>query len=361
VRSLQTRLSRFRGGAALGFGHAVAKNVYICWTRYQRRPESLQAMLQLEVFFIAPISEIRALKFPSYVLSALSMLRIIFRTNPETLWLQLAPSLLLYPAFLYKFLLRRDMLIIADCHNGILRSKWLKLPFIRKLLGQCDLVLFHNSMVLERANKLGITGQHVQLLHTPPAVPGSRVAQRPQFAAKFGAAFVLMPASFSSDEPIGVVIGVAAQLPHLTFVMTGNLTVANRNHDLRNWPPNVLLPGFLPPAELDWLLTHASAVLALTIHSDIELSAGNEALGFGRPLVVSDSWVSRQLFGEYAVLVDPLSIDSLRKGIESAMQKPASDSHIESLRRQRLAASFRETQVIAMKLTRERVRSCDPL
>jgi glycosyltransferase involved in cell wall biosynthesis len=214
-------------------------------------------------------------------------------------------------------------------------------------------------MVLERAKELGIAGQHVQLLHTPPAVPESRVARRPQVAAKLGAAFVLMPASFSVDEPIEVVLRVAAQLSHLTFVLTGNATAANRNHDLKNSPPNVLLPGFLPAAELDWLLAHASAVLALSIHSDIELSAGNEALGFGRPLVVSDSWVSRHLFGEYAVLVDPLSIDSLKNGIEYVMQKPAGESCIESLRRRRTAASCRETEAIAMMLTRGRVRTCD--
>jgi glycosyltransferase involved in cell wall biosynthesis len=334
----------------------MARNVYVCWTRYQRRAESLQALLPLEVFFIAPLSEKRALRLPSYLLSVLATLRIIFRTDPDTLWLQLAPSLLLYPAFLYKCLVRPNMLIIADCHNGLLRSKWLRLPLVRRLLRKCDVVLFHNAMVLERANRLGIAGQHVQLLHTPPAVPAKR-ARRPQLAARFGATFVLMPASFSGDEPIGTVLGAAAQLPHLTFVLTGNVAVANRNHDLQNLPPNVVLPGFLPAAELDWLLTHASAVLALTTHPDIELSAGNEALGFGRPLVVSDSWVSRQLFGEYAVLVDPLSIDSLKRGIECVLQQPANESCIELRRRQRMAASCRETEALAMELTRGRVRS----
>jgi glycosyltransferase involved in cell wall biosynthesis len=336
-------------------------NVYICWTRYQRRPESLQAMLPLQVFFIVPASEKRALRAPSYFLSALATLRIIFRTHPDTLWLQLAPSLLLYPAFLYKWLVRPDMLVIADCHNGLLRSKWLKLPFIRKLLRKCDVVLFHNAIVLERARELGIDGQHVQLLHTPPAVPENRVARRPQVAGKLGAAFVLMPASFSGDEPIHVILGAAAQLPHLTFVLTGNLAVAKRKHALQSWPANVFLPGFLDAAELDWLLTHASAVLALTIHSDIELSAGNEALGFRRPLVASDSPVSRQLFGDYAVLVDPRSIDSLKQGIERVLQKPASESQIESRRRQRMAASCRETEALALKLTRGRVRSYELL
>jgi glycosyltransferase involved in cell wall biosynthesis len=334
----------------------MPRHLYVCWTRYQRRAESLQALLPLEVCFIAPISQNRALRLPSYLLSALASLRIIFRSDPETLWLQLAPSLLLYPAFLYKCLMRPDMLLVADCHNGLLRSKWLRLPLIRRLLRKCDLVLFHNAMVLERARKLGIAGQHVQLLHTPPAVPTNR-ARRPQVAATLGPTFVLMPASFSGDEPIETVLGAAARLPHLTFVVTGNAAVAHRKHDLQNLPPNVVLPGFLPAAELDWLLAHASAVLALTIQSDIELSAGNEALGFGRPLVVSDSWVSRHLFGEYAVLVDPLSVDSLKHGIEHAIQHPASESRIESRRRQRMAASCRETQAIAMQLTRGRLRS----
>jgi glycosyltransferase involved in cell wall biosynthesis len=335
----------------------MARNVYICWTRYQRRPESLQALLELEVFFIAPLGARRALKASGYLLSALTTLRILFRTHPDTLWLQLAPSLLLYPAFLYKWLLRPEMPIIADCHNGVLRAKWLNLPFIRKLLGRCDLVLFHNSLVLERARVSGIAGQHLHLLHTPPALPENRVARKPSVAAKLAARFVLMPASFSGDEPIAIVLQAAAQLPHLMFVLTGDASTAHRKHDVRSWPPNVVLTGFLPAAELDWLLAHASAVLALSTHSDIELSAGNEALGFGRPLVVTDSSVSRQLFGDYAVLVDPFSIDSVKNGIESVMQSPASEARIETFRRQRLAASCRDTETIAMLLTRRRMRS----
>jgi glycosyltransferase involved in cell wall biosynthesis len=317
----------------------MARNVYICWTRYQRRPESLQALLELEVFFIAPLGARRALKASGYLLSALTTLRILFRTHPDTLWLQLAPSLLLYPAFLYKWLLRPEM------------------PFIRKLLGRCDLVLFHNSLVLERARLSGIAGQHLHLLHTPPALPENRVARKPSVAAKLAARFVLMPASFSGDEPIAIVLQAAAQLPHLMFVLTGDASTAHRKHDVRSWPPNVVLTGFLPAAELDWLLAHASAVLALSTHSDIELSAGNEALGFGRPLVVTDSSVSRQLFGDYAVLVDPFSIDSVKNGIESVMQSPASEARIETFRRQRLAASCRDTETIAMLLTRRRMRS----
>lgn len=334
---------------------AMPKNIYVCWNRYQRRPESLQAMLPLEIFFIAPVSEYRVLKFPSYVLSAVSMLRILLRTRPDTLWLQLAPSLLLYPAFLYKALVRRDLLVIADCHNGMLRSKWLKLPFVRHLLSRCDFVFFHNAKVLERARALGINGAHVQLLHTPPALPGNRLPQRPRVASQLGAAFVLMPASFSGDEPVEVVCAAAARLPQLTFVLTGDLTIAKRNHDLRNWPANVIATGFLPIAEFEWLLAHASVVLALTIHSDIELSAGNEALGFARPLVVSDSWVSRRLFGDYAVCVNPRSVDSMTQGIEQALQMGASDSRLEAVRSERLAASHRETAAIAMQLTRGRL------
>jgi glycosyltransferase involved in cell wall biosynthesis len=339
----------------------MPRNVYICWTRYQRRPESLQALLQLEVFFIAPLSQQRALKVAGYGLSFLLTLRILFRTRPDTLWLQLAPSLILYPAFLYKWLLRPDMRIIADLHNGALRWKWLNVPFVRKLLAKCDLVLFHNSLVRDRARELGISGEHVQLLHTPPAVPENRTVRRPQIAAKLGAGYVLMPASFSGDEPISVVLEAAAQLPHVTFVLTGNSAVASRKHDLRGWPPNVVLPGFLPAAELDWLLANASAVLALSIHSDIELSAGNEALGFGRPLVVSDSLVSRHLFGDYAVMVDPRSIESLKNGIERVLQQPADESCIEALRRQRTVTTLRETEAIALMLTRRQVRSADLL
>ena len=336
----------------------MRKNVYIAWTRYMRRPESLQRLLDFEVTFIEPISENRALKFLGYFISVFSTLKVACERRPETLWLQLAPSILLYPAFLYKWLFCRDVLIVADCHNGLLRARWLNLPFVKRLLSKCDLVLFHNSMVLARARILGITGDHVRLLHTPPAVPSLRVAEPPALAVNLGAPFALVPGSFRSDEPVSVVLDAASRLPHLMFVLTGDRTVAARNHDLRDLPSNVILTGFVPTAALDWLLAHAAVVIALTKHLDVELSAGNEALGFGRPLVVTDSEVSRDLFSDYSVMVDPQSVDSLTAGIEQALEGKASiQERSEELKKRRFALSRRETEAIMKQLSYRPIQS----
>jgi hypothetical protein len=62
-------------------------------------------------------------------------------------------------------------------------------------------------------------------------------------------------------------------------------------------------------------------VLALTKSEGIQLSVCNEALGFRKPMVVSDTAILRSMFGRGSVLVDPHhSPEALQKAIVVALE-----------------------------------------
>jgi hypothetical protein len=74
-------------------------------------------------------------------------------------------------------------------------------------------------------------------------------------------------------------------------------------------------------AQFDALLTHCDVVLALTKFDGIQLSVCNEALGFGKPMVMSDTPLLRQLFGSAAVAVDSGQPAAIVQGIQQACQQ----------------------------------------
>jgi glycosyltransferase involved in cell wall biosynthesis len=122
----------------------------------------------------------------------------------------------------------------------------------------------------------------------------------------------VLPGSFSADEPIEEVLQAARLAPDISFFITGRTQSAARHgHDLSNLPPNVRTPGYLPLDDFEDLLRGADCVLALTREEGIQLSVCNEALGFGRAMVASDTAVLRSLFADAAVMVktdDPASL-----------------------------------------------------
>jgi glycosyltransferase involved in cell wall biosynthesis len=132
--------------------------------------------------------------------------------------------------------------------------------------------------------------------------------------------WVLYPGSFSADEPIKEVFEAARLAPNLTFIITGRPERARKyGHNIDSLPPNVVLPGFLSLELFDDLLRETDVVMGLTKEEGIQLSVCNEALGFGKPLVTSDTQILRKLFGNAAVLVDASDPQSIAQGCLAAI------------------------------------------
>ncbi len=304
---------------------ATGPRLYLAWAAFQRRPAAMAPLAGFECVFLP-----MAYKGPSHVLRAWHYLRLgaatlrLLRTRqPAQLWLQLPQVPLLWVALLYRWLHAPQLPLVADCHNAMFRPPWAHMPWGLRALRLATLVLVHNRDMLAQAQALGVPAAQLRVLDDVP-VPPPPGPPPPVPAAFAGRArpWVLFAGSYGADEPVAQVLTAAAGLRQGVVALTGRLSNAARHgHDISRPPAQAVLTGYLPLAEFDALLAHADVVLALTRQDGIQLSVCNEALGHGKPLVMSDTPLLRSLFGRGAVCVDSQDAQALRAGIEQAWRE----------------------------------------
>lgn len=266
----------------------------------------------------------RVAKAWQYARLFMRTLAVMRQRRPDTVWFQLPQVPLMWAALLYRLLFNRQAKLVADCHNAMFRPPWSRVPFGLSALRRCDLVLVHNDTVLQAALAAGLPSSRTRVLEdVPPLVKMPAVA--PPVPAAFAGRphpWVLFPGSFSADEPVQELLAAACLLGSGVVVMTGRVAnAAKHGHNISDVPPNVVMPGFLSLAEFEALLLHCDVVLALTKFDGIQLSVCNEALGFGKPMVVSDTPLLSALFGSAAVMANSGEPRELAQGIETALDQ----------------------------------------
>lgn len=292
------------------------RNIYIAWTRYQRRPTSMQDDFAYELHFLPALP----LRFGlmkglfSYPVQAVRTLGLLRRAQPSVVWLQIPPSILIHIAWLTRRLSRRPMLLVADLHNSALSKFWLSVPLTRRLVNSFDIVLVHNEPTRQAAIERGLDASRLLVLEDH--LPFFEATAAPRAGAHF-----VFPCSFYKDEPVRNVLEAARQLPDLRFMITGDRRRAQDLGYVEAAPANVVFTGFLPTPEYDRLIESAKGVLCLTTENGIQLSAASEAVGAGKPMIVSDTPLLRSLF-EGGLFVDN-SIEAIR----DACRTVAGDYH----------------------------------
>jgi hypothetical protein len=332
---------------------APTTQIFVAWTSFIRRPESMQPYFGYKLFFMSPPFENRWLKPWSYLVNMLRTLHLFFSNRPKVVWIQLAPPFLLYAAFTYKLFLNKSVEIIADCHNSMFRPFWFRLPFTRLLLNRCTAVLVHNKLMYNKALERGVNEAHLLCLETRPFDLDPTDVEDTPNTFTFPRPWILFPCSFNADEPFDAVFQAAALAPELHFIVTGKFERAHGLHDLKAAPPNVKLVGFLPKERFNRLLVEADLVLGLTTYHDVQLSVANEAVGVGKPMVISNTSLLRTLFGkgaEYVETTDPISI---AKGCRQAlMEKDRLTQEVKELRQERIQRWKKQAETVATLVKR---------
>jgi hypothetical protein len=292
------------------------KQLFIAWVPFQRRSISMQSHFGYELEFLSFAFKNRLLRPLEYILKAGKTLTLFLRQQPQTIWVQLPPTPILYLAHLYKVFFDRQVKIIADCHNATFRSPWISFPGTVALLNSCDIVLIHNDSVKEQAMANGVNCKDLYVLEDPPALVERVTTQNQEL---FPHPWILCPCSFNRDEPIEAVLDAARLTPEITFVLTGKTSRAKGIHDLSNIPPNVNLPGFLLESEFDSLLCNADVILGLTKLDNIQLSVANEAVGASKPMVLANTEILKKLFHKGVIYVDAFDPKSIAQGCREAL------------------------------------------
>jgi glycosyltransferase involved in cell wall biosynthesis len=129
---------------------------------------------------------------------------------------------------------------------------------------------------------------------------------------------VLFVTVFAPDEPVEQALEAARATPEFDYRFTGDerrCPPAVRS----SAPPNVSFTGFLRGAEYQRALLDAHVVLVLTTTSTSVVRAGYEAVYAGRPLVISDHPILREVFG-HAIFVDGAA-ESIARGVTEAVER----------------------------------------
>ena len=293
------------------------QNVYVVWNPFQRRAESLGALLGLRTIYVHFKWEERGRLFKamSYIPKMYLTLRVLLKNKPKYVFLQLAPTILLYTAAIYKLLTGNRY--ISDCHNTMIYDDhWIKWPFAKRLLRGSYITLVHNEDVHVMADHL-----HIESMILRDPLPLMTVPDDIREVAGIDlreTAYVIIPCSMAADEPVQELIAAAQAVPDVLFVMTWfreKLPAELRTQA----PDNVRFTGFLAEPEFNALYAHANAALVLTTREGTQPSGAAEAISLGVPLVVSQLKTTTRLYKEAPVYVSN-DVSSITAGVRRALE-----------------------------------------
>jgi len=290
--------------------------LFIAWIKYQRRAASMQPYFGYKLKFVPTTIKIQKLKLVDYIVKLLRTVWYLLKYRPPILWTQLPPTFLTNLAILYKKVLRNKVVLIADCHNGVFWGKWENYLNVNKL-NKYDIVVVHNWTIKNIAINKGVDENKILILEDKPAQKNPNDIVVPK---KSDHPQVLMPCSFSVDEPVEMVFEAARKIPEIDILVSGSKERGESLFDYSKKPDNVHLIGYLSKKEYETTFLQSDLILGLTTEDHIQLSVANEATGFEIPMVISDTKLLRDLFNKGAVYVETLNADSIATGIKEALQ-----------------------------------------
>ena len=248
-----------------------------------------------------------------YVVQGLKTIGILIRRRPRRIVVMVPPLPAL--AICTAFARLTGARIVGDVHTyPLVADVWRPfLPVTAWLLKRGS-----GAVVTNEANAAILRRFDVPTLimhDTPVLAPGR---DEPVALPHGGRPHVVFPASFDPDEPVAELLAAAATMPDVDVTITGR---DNRGvTEGLTVPPNVTLSGYVSRSDYEGLLRSATVVCSLTILDDCMQQAGYEAMGFGRPLVTSDSAVLREYFGAAARYTGP-DADSIAEALRDAIDR----------------------------------------
>jgi glycosyltransferase involved in cell wall biosynthesis len=289
------------------------RQLYLAWVSFQRRQVSMGSFFGFEPIFMPLRHAPRFLRPVQYCVQYARTLVLLWRERPSVVWVQLPQPPLLAAVIRHKRLFEPALRIVADCHNLMFVPPWSKWPGVRKLLNRADFVIVHTAAVAEVVRRMGIFPSLVQVLRDRPAFFTEAKTQKSQYPT------VLFLASFDYEEPVEEVIQAARLATDLQFLITGDTRRATGLHDLSHTPANLVFLGYLDVDSLDFEIMQASIILCLTKKCDEQLSCVAEAVGAGKPMVLSNTPVLRAMVPKGGIFVDTSEPASIAAGCRFAL------------------------------------------
>jgi glycosyltransferase involved in cell wall biosynthesis len=269
--------------------------VVVAWNRFQSRTRALGPALGGTSYHIHGGWPGRhpAVLLLRYLADGVRMWGILRHRRPDVVVVISPP--VVAPLVAWLWCLIHGGLLVVDCHTGALHSpKWgWARPLHRFLFRQARAVLVHTE-----EDERGVRRWGVPAVLVPDDLPEADQASPP--AGRATKSQVVVAGSFDWNEPVATALATARLLPDMEVRLTGDTGRLSASV-CSSAAANVVFTGYLPYEQFLGELITADVVAAFSIDPHIMNRAAFEAIGLGRPLVLSDLPGLRARFGEAAI------------------------------------------------------------
>lgn len=136
--------------------------------------------------------------------------------------------------------------------------------------------------------------------------------------------FILCASSIDPRKNFKSIISAfeVLDIPDIDLVIVGKKSKVFNNPDLNlHLAKRIHFVGYVSDAELFWLYKHAECFVYLSLYEGFGIPP-LEAMASGCPVLLSDIAVHREIFDDAALLVDPLSVNDIVKGLKLILNNP---------------------------------------
>ncbi len=320
-------------------------SVFISWAPFCSRSDSIiQRLGGTSYMLYAPLWGSRYLTiFFKYLQQSIQTLWILFRDQPQTVFVMTPPVAACLPVWLYAKLTRRAYII--DAHSGaFLDPRWRS-------------ILILHGFFSRRARTTIVTNSYLADIVRSWAASATIVSDVPVCFPEpvpidvSGSFKITLINTFTRDEPLDLFLQAAGNLPEVQFYVTGPLVEADAQV-LKRAPENVKFTDFLPGSQYVGLLLASDAVMCLTtLHHTMQRGA-YEAVYLGKPVLVSDTELLRKAFGKGSVCVQN-TVEGIVQGVREIRQNLEKyRNEVQSLRLEKLEQWNRVEAGLRLLLTR---------
>jgi glycosyltransferase involved in cell wall biosynthesis len=281
--------------------------VVLAWADFQPRTAALARALDGKPLFIRSrrLARHRSLIAFRYLFDALQTWRQLSRLDSQCVVAVTPPLPPVLVAWAWCRVHRRRL--VVDSHTGAYQGRkwgWSR-PLHRWVFRRALVVAHHTKEETDEARGWGVNA-----LCVPDDLPNPGEAAH---VSRTSTPRIVVAGSFDANEPVAAVLAAAALLDEVEVRLTGD--PARLPPGVRSGAPvNAVFTGYLA---YDLFLGELAAadVVGVFTADDPEITyrvnrASFEAIGLGRPLVLSDVPGNRRRFGEAALLAaaDPASM-----------------------------------------------------
>jgi len=266
----------------------------LAWAPFQPRTVALARALGGQPRFIAGgrLRRHRMLLPLRYLRDAATTWPALGREDPQIV-LAVTPPVF-SPLMAWLWCATHGRVLLMDCHTDTFHSrKWAwAAPLHRWLARRARVVLLHTE---EAEALVAAWGARGMLLPDDLPEVSQALPQPPPEGPR-----VLVAGSLDANESLAEAIAAAGLLPDVEVRFTGDPSRVPRPVWSRI-PPNAVFTGYLPYPQFLGELQAAHVVAAFSTDPHIMNRAAFEAVGLGRPLVLSDIPGLRARFGPAAL------------------------------------------------------------